>query len=58
MVFAASPAATSIVVEENVGGGTSRPTTVIGNVITAELTIWSPSRLPSAAVKVMDAGPA
>ena len=54
MVVAFSPATTSTVEDENVGGGTSRP-------ITAELTIFTLSflsRLPSTAVKVMDAGPA
>ena len=61
MVVAFSPATTSTVEDENVGGGTSRPITVIGSVSTAELTIFTLSflsRLPSTAVKVMDAGPA
>ena len=60
MVVALSPATTSMVDEENVGVGTSRPITVIGNVNTAELMIFTLSflsRLPSTAVKVMDAGP-
>ena len=60
MVVALSPATTSIVGEENVGAGMSRPITVIGNVNTAELMIFTLSflsRLPSTAVKVMDAGP-
>ena len=61
MVEALSPATTSIVEEEKVGAGTSRPITVIGRVSTAELTIFTLSflpRLPSVAVKVMEAGPA
>ena len=60
MVVALSPATTSMVGEENVGAGASRPITVIGNVNTAELIIFTLlflSRLPSTAVKVMDAGP-
>ncbi len=60
MTVAPSPAATSMTDEENVGAGVSRPTTVIGSVSTAVLTILAvPSldALPSTAVKVMDAGP-
>ena len=59
-VLGAAPASTSIVEDENVGGGTSRPITVIWRVITAELMILvlSDPCLPSTAVKVMEAGPA
>ena len=58
MIFASSPATASIVDDEKVGGGTSRPMTVIGRVSTAELMICVLSLpLPSTAVNVIEAGP-
>ena len=60
MVMAGSPAATSTMIGENTGGGAISPITVIGRVSTAVLMIVLPPSpgLPSAAVKVTEAGPA
>ncbi len=70
-VVAGSPAATSMLACDSVGGGTSLPSTVMSRLITAVLTIsprpssavgeagpWRALRSLSVAVKVIDAGPA